>query len=145
MRDFSVELPTNYKAENYIKLSPAERKLFDKFIEDQIAYNQSLAKAFSSQATSFHEEKEKISYERADSTYIPFLAYCWRVAATAIGGSVVLFAAIFRLPLIEETQLRIYAIIVSFIAVIMILGLFVPLRLLPKKPLYKKEDAPETL
>ena len=143
MSEFIVELPTNYKAEDYMKLESTEINLFDDFIKKQISYNQSLAKVFDSQANSFQEEKEKITYDRADPTYIPFLAYCWRVAATAIGGSVVIFAAIFRLPLIEETQLKFYVIMVSLIAIIIILGLLVPLRLLPTKPSYKVKEVSE--
>lgn len=133
MSDITVELPTNYKAEDYMKLKADERRSFDNFMQSQISYNQSLTDVFKNQANSFQEEKEKISYERADPKYIPFLAYCWRVAATAVGGSVVLLGGIFKLSSVEEPQLKIFAVIILCITLVMILGLLVPLRLLPKK------------
>ncbi|MBP1908256.1 hypothetical protein [Methanolobus bombayensis] len=133
MTQLTVELATNYKAEDYMKLKADERRNFDDFIQKQISYNQSLSRVFESQASSFKQEKEKISYERADKKYIPFLSYCWRVAATAISGSVFLFAIIFRLPLIEETNLKYYALIASFITLIFVVALLTPLRILPKK------------
>ena len=133
MVESTVDLPTKYKAEQYMKLSSTERRLFDEFIDKQITYNQSLTKVFTSQAASFQEEKEKISYERADPRYIPFLTYCWRVAAAAIGGAVVLLGAIFRLPTIEDTHIQLYTNILISMTIIMVVGLFAPLLLLPKK------------
>lgn len=133
MSEFAVELPTKYKAEDYMKLDSDKRLLFDDFMQKQISYNKSLADALNSQAKSLKEEKEKISYERADPKFLPFLAYCWRVAAVAIGGSIILLGAILKLPVVGDAQLKLYAFIVSCIAIIMILGLLVPLRLLPKK------------
>lgn len=128
-----MKLPTNKKAEDYLKMNSNERRLFNEFIQNQMSYNQSLATVFNNQAKSFQEEKEKITYERADKRYIPFLAYCWRVAATAIGGSAFLFGIIFRLPLIEESQLIIYAFIASCVTFVLILALLLPLRMLPKE------------
>lgn len=133
MGEFKAKSPTNYKAEDYLNMTATERRNFNDFIENQIAYNQSLATILNNQAKSFREEKEKITYERADKRYIPFLAYCWRVAATAIGGSLVLFGILFRLPLIDESQMNFYTIIASCITIILVLALFLPLRMLPKK------------
>lgn len=132
MGEFKAKSPTSYKAEDYLKMTASERRNFNEFIKNQIAYNQSLAAIYDNQAKSFREEKEKITYERADKRYIPFLAYCWRIAFTAISGSLVLFGILFRLPLIDESQMNFYTILATCITIILVLALFLPLRILPK-------------
>jgi len=127
------EQVTNIKAEDYLKLDSSDRKLFDHFIENKIRSDTSLREVYTRKTALVKQEKEKITYEKSDGEYQPFLVYCWQVSAVALLGSISLITILFKLPTIDDTQYHIYEVIVVCITIVIVLALLFPLFILPKK------------
>lgn len=120
----------NLNAEGYLAIEDKED--FKKFIEQQIRYNESLEKVYNNKTQLVKQEKEKLTYEKTEPEYIPFQVYCYEVASVALIGAASLVLMLFKLPIVDNTQLYIYAVIVVVDAIIILCALFIPLLILPR-------------
>lgn len=127
------ETITNLKAEGYIKLKSDEKKEFRNFIDKQIKFNESLEKVYRHKTQLVEQEKQKYVYEHTEPEYHPFYTYCWEVVFVAGIGLSSLLIIMFKLPILDATQLKIYAAIISIVAIVTLCALFFPILILPKK------------
>jgi hypothetical protein len=129
------EIITNLKAEDYIDFDKIKKEKFEAFIKMQIEYNKSLEKVYRNKTKLVTQEKWKIVYKKAAKEYLPFIVYCIEVASVSIIGIFSLIFIMFNVPIIDDTQLRIYAAIVYVVAIIILCALFFPLLILPNTSL----------
>lgn len=127
------ETITNLKAEEYIKLEPIEKNEFKNFMDNQIEFNKSLGNVYRNKTQLVEQEKQKLVYEKAEPEYHPFYTYCWEVVIVATIGLFSLLTIMFKLPILDATQLKIYAAIISIVAIVTLCALFFPILILPKK------------
>ncbi len=120
------------ESQERMTLAIEDKEDFKKFIEQQIRYNESLEKVYNNKTQLVKQEKEKLTYEKTEPEYIPFQVYCYEVASVALIGAASLVLMLFKLPIVDNTQLYIYAVIVVVDAIIILCALFIPLLILPR-------------